>query len=138
MKHFKRKIKFNDLIYEVPNQLSPEFCNRLIKKYENNVEHTGAGLAGHGVQLDVKQSEDLSIRTLDEFKVEREVLCFAVRKMLQRYANYLGDIYEGYRQTFYSNFGDSGVQIQRTSPGAFYTWHSDVCAGDRYLTYLFY
>ena len=139
MKHFKRKIKFNDYIYETPNQLSPHFCNQLIKKYEKNTEHHVAGVLGeNNINLDVKQSEDLSIRTLDKFKVERGVLCFAVKKMLHHYANYLGNIFKGYGQTFYSSFEDSGVQIQRTSPGSFYTWHSDICPGSRYLTYLFY
>lgn len=137
MKDFKRPINFNDYIYEAPYQLSPHFCKQLIKKYEKLYSKHHAGFAGNGVNLDIKQSEDLNIRHLDEFKVEREILCFTVRKMLQHYANYLGDIHEGYRKIFYGEFEDNGAQIQRTSPGGFYSWHSDAL-GSRYLTYLFY
>lgn len=141
MKNFKRKVKFDDFIYELPNQLSPHFCKQLIKKYEKTYDKHGIGVVGNNneVVLDLKQSEDLYIRDLDEFKVEREVINFSVRKLLQNYANHLGKIYDGYRQMFYSEFKDSGSQIQKTTPGGFYSWHSDFLPGtDRYLTYIYY
>ena len=58
---FRKKIQFKDLIYEIPNQLTPTFCRNLINKYEENVHLQASGTTFIGTDVGIKQSEDINI-----------------------------------------------------------------------------
>lgn len=59
-------------IYE--NALSPEFCQRIITKFENS-PHRQPGVTGHGVDPQKKRSEDITISHLPEWQdIQTELL----------------------------------------------------------------
>lgn len=136
-----KNIKFKSFILEQPRQLTPEFCKHLINLYETDPKaqdsrYTGR-IIGSSSPLHMKQSEDLYLSGGD-FKVEDEILCTALKKLVHNYLDHLkNNVHFQYSDLRNINYQDSGFQIQKTTPGGFYDWHSDGFK-TRYFTYIFY
>ena len=124
----------DDLIYVVQNQLEKDFCKHVIEKFKTD-EDKYQGLIGRGLDLNVKQSMDLTISDNDDWKEEDEVFFQSLTKNLQAYKDWVPYPYEYY--VCDREIEDSGYQIQETQPGGFYKWHHDGL-GSRMLTFIWY
>ena len=138
----------SDFIHVEYNTLSEEFCNSVIGKFETD-NRKQQGKLGSGknsvVNVDIKDSIDLMISGLDEWKEEDEVLFNSVNKYSQKYRNknILQDIKI---PILLDTMSDTGYQIQKTSPNSGYTWHDDFdpsydntsVAGIRVLSFIWY
>jgi hypothetical protein len=75
----------NDFIVEIEQALSPEFCQHLIEKFNNNPnKHTGT--TGGGVDKSKKDSTDLSLTGRADWKEENYNISLAVLKGAIAYA----------------------------------------------------
>lgn len=140
---FKRKnVGFKDFIYLQPKQLTPQFCEHLIDLYENHPtaqDQRHFGVIGDPAHLnnEIKQSEDINISKFSEFAPEDKTLEIALRKLVHNYLEYIGSRNLGYTGLLDLNYEDTGFQVQKTTPGGFYDWHSDRMH-QRFYTYIFY
>ena len=64
-------MNIDDLIYVMQNQLDKDFCEHVIEKFKKD-EDKYQGLIGRGLDLNVKQSMDLTISDRDDWKEEDE------------------------------------------------------------------
>jgi hypothetical protein len=122
---------FNNYIYYSDDPIvTPEFCNKLINKF-NNDKHTHTGVCGTNrdgatVNTDIKQSTDLFIYNTTKYHFESQTLEKALMLSLKQYGNLLEQtapemVYPMFRQNAYI----TGFNIQHTKPEQFFTWHSD-------------
>ena len=138
----------SDFIHVEYNTLSEEFCNSVIGKFETD-NRKQQGKLGSGknsvVNVDIKDSIDLMISGLDEWKEEDEVLFNSVNKYSQKYRN--KNLLEDIKiPILLDTMSDTGYQIQKTSPNCGYTWHDDFdpsydntsIAGIRVLSFIWY
>ena len=65
-------MKLNDFIWIKRNELSEEFCQHCIEKFEKD-DHKHQGLVRSGVKLDTKVSTDLKISDSDNWKEEDNI-----------------------------------------------------------------
>ena len=135
MKH--RNI-FRKNIFCLDNQLSPLFCEHLIKKFEDDTRKE-RGVTGGGFMNTVKQSTDLVIShepQVQDWKSEDMEITLALTNMLEKHKSHIKKHLPGCEEKD-TAFFDVGHQLQRTTPGGFYDWHSDACDSRQY-TYIFY
>lgn len=129
--------KLSDFYYIKENALDKEFCDHCIKKFKDD-DNKKQGTTGSGLLLDIKQSIDLNISSLDYWKEEDLVFYNSLNDGLRDYENIHKDT------ILFLNCGDytdSGYQIQETMPGGFYSWHHDYFVKNemsRILTYIWY
>lgn len=123
----------NDFIIEYPNALSDELCDRLISKFEDNIESTYPGQTGAGLNAFVdedkreKISTDLFISTMESFSQEDSELCTSLGKYLMEYHGMMSGISRTFAQV--DEIIDKGFQIQKTEVGGKYDWHTDEFVG---------
>ena len=140
--------KLSDFIHVEYNTLSEEFCNGVIGKFETD-SRKRQGRLGSGknsvVNVDIKDSVDLMISGLDDWKEEDEVLFNSVNKCSQKYRN--KNLLEDIKiPILLDTMSDTGYQIQKTSPNSGYSWHDDFDpsydytsnAGVRVLSFIWY
>lgn len=128
---------FRKNIFCLDNQLSPLFCEHLIKKFEDDDLKHG-GVTGSGFNNTIKQSTDLCISngdTAQDWKAEDAEVSLALSNMLRKHNMHIEKHFPGCQNN--GNMFDTGHQIQRTTPGGFYDWHSDAY-DSRQFTYIFY
>ena len=123
----------DDLIYVVQNQLEKDFCKHVIEKFKTD-EDKYQGLIGRGLDLNVKQSMDLTISDRDDWKEEDEVFFQSLTRNIQAYKDWVPYPYEHYVCD-----RDRGLWISntKTQPRWVYKWHHDGL-GSRMLTFIWY
>jgi hypothetical protein len=130
-----------DFILEIPNNLSEEKCEEIIKRFEMDDRKTpGVTLAGSGNER-VKNSLDIHISSCDEWKDIDEYLHQQLTIGMREYDSHLTNTGYGNLKRFYAGgkCHDSGYQIQKTTIGEYYSWHDDSHAQTgRFVTYLWY
>ena len=129
------KMDLNDLIYVSKDQISEEFCNHVIEKF-NNDDRRSQGVLGSNRRIDksVKDSTDLVISGIEGWEEEDNVFYKSVNSNLHAYCDNIPKIYRHYLAF---DTSDTGYQIQRTDPGGGYIWHTDQIA-NRKLTFIWY
>ena len=129
---------YDPMIVWFDNVLDVSFCRRCIRKFNKDKEHQRDGHTFGGYTPEVKQSKDLFLSDLDDWKSEDKVFFDNLAKHLGKYQEY---VWDNFNIRLYTN-QDSGYQIQKTVPGGFYHWHHDGhfrSPGDgRIITYLWY
>ena len=129
--------EFDPLFVEFRNNISDDFCNHLIEKFEGD-DRKGPGLTHVGVNPDWKTSTDLHITPLEEWKEEDDTL---YEHLSKAFSEYVGYVYDLLQQELPIN-SDKGYQIQKTEPDGFYKHHYDAEITnpfeDRILTYIWY
>jgi hypothetical protein len=138
-------LNFSDLIYVVDDTLTPEFCEHVIKKFESDDQKSDGcigSIGGPTVDKSVKDSMDLNISHYENWSEEDSVFFDCLNKQLFDYINreILSSNNINLRSRF-SNLDDTGYQIQRTTPGGGYIWHTDSMLGYhrmRVLTFIWY
>ena len=141
-------VTLSDFIYIIPNALDPDFCKRVIEKFDND-SRSAPGMVGTNeskrLDIDIKDSLDLNISGLPEWKEEDQVFFDCLTSHLYPYNNEQCWLPEGYSGHPWDNPSDSGYQIQKTSPKSGYVWHHDGQSGSyvrekgiRWATYIWY
>ena len=127
----------DDFILEIPNNLSMELCEEMIKRYEED-DRKSEGITLGGKYLSHKISTDLHFSGLKEWKDVDNKVYEKLTEGLQIYRSHLTK-HIGDQNSHFDNLNDSGYQIQKTSRGEYYSWHNDdnVKTG-RVLTFLWY
>ena len=120
--------QYSEFIYCADNALSEHFCKTCIEKFEAD-ERKFEGHIGHGyIDKEIKDSTDLAISSLSDWKYEDNIFCETLTEHLKNYVN-SGIIKERTGrddiEIFQTKMEDTGYQIQRTNPNSGYTWHSD-------------
>lgn len=136
------------VMWEKRDVLDTGFCQHVMDKFDKDHNKHDGYISSGVVDKNIKSSIDLNISGYPEWTEENEEFQARLRDVMHEYREYLSAINP--RLIPVSNrIKDSGFQVQRTSPGGGYTWHSDVHAytengGDvfltnvRCLTYIFY
>ena len=128
---------FDPQIVWFDDALEKDFCKKVIKKF-NKDERVVDGVTGIGYNPDIKQSLDLQISHLEDWKTEDDVFFKSLNTRLQEYATYLQEEFGVYCPLDI----DTGYQIQKTKPGGFYHWHHDFVVNQpwlwRTITYIWY
>ena len=140
-----KKVVEDPYIWQVPNSLTDEFCDDLIKKFEEDpAGKKYKGIVGNGPAPDLKETYDLVIDNTPLWKNEDTFIAAKVGKMILEYFQHVRkhvpdvDIVNGI-----INLHDSGYHIQKYEPNkGFYTWHNDYqfqeADGSRILTFIWY
>lgn len=107
--------------------LSPEFCQEIINKFEEDKEHQMLGVFGDGTESNdnVKQSTDLLLNRYEEWNGIKDILHQCLSTYLPLYMESIMTVNERLSPFMSPNIVDTGYQIQRTEPGQFYDWHND-------------
>ena len=135
----------DDLVMEIPGAATPEFCEMMIKKFEQEDRTVQPGLIGPRAEVDktVRDSHNLEMHLLPDW----EGVVEDVRKMLfSRLKTYLDEIHVGKTRSLYQNGYDGSYTMMRYDPGSVgYDWHNDFSydnhpsrPGCRTVTWLFY
>jgi hypothetical protein len=137
------------LIWIKKNELSSDFCNNTINKFEDDPRKI-QGLIGDKklVNEEFKKSTDLPISKCEDWKNEDEVFFRSITECLpeyyedcNQYGPYFPHAFIGVSGIQDINSSDSGYQIQRTYPGEYYHWHHDgmiINNTIRVLTFIWY
>ena len=112
----------DDYIYVAENKLDKDFCKHCIQKF-NKDQNRYQGVVGDGVNLEVKQSIDLTISDYDNWVEEDNIFYKSFKDTLESYQEWLSHPFPD--DCFRGRIEDTGYQIQETKPGEFYTWHQD-------------
>lgn len=131
-----------DFVFELPNSLSKEKCEEIIKLFEEDTRK-GPGVVGRPAKVcTIKKSLDLMISPHKEWKDLDEYLHTQLAEGVKKYREHLSKLGVGGILDFIFDRGnviDSGYQIQKTTLGEYYGWHSDSSVSDRrFLTFLWY
>ena len=114
-----KEVKPNTFIFEKHNALSPEFCENVIIRFEQNTQDQYQGRIGQlaDENTSIKRSTDIVVSGKEHWHdVDRALfksLGFAIREFRNQYPYFGGP------------FKDMGYGLQRTEPGEFYHWHID-------------
>ena len=131
-----------EYIYIRDNALSGDFCKHLINKFEQDKRSEPGMIATSNlegvVDKSVKDSQDLQISQLSDWRDEDKGICEGLKPHLYHYQNKME-----FSPFMVQSRMDSGYQIQRTPPGGGYDWHHDFISlpnsmGARTLTFIFY
>lgn len=112
---------FEDYIIEYPNVIDSNLCSEIISKFDSD-DRKYQGISAVGINTDVKISTDLMISNYDDWSdIDGKIF----ESTTQYFSNYL-DTYLSWTNGVPPNlFNDLGYQIQKTTPGGKYTWHTD-------------
>ena len=132
----------------VYNDVVPqEKCQEIINKFDKD-KRDYQGFSTKGVDLSAKNSRDLLITVLDDWKEIDKYLKDLISHLLVEYCKHLRsykqfDNFTEFPSVYLSpdlafdNFNDTGYQIQKTDPGKGYVWHNDYVPG-RVMTFILY
>lgn len=140
-----KKVVEDPYIWEVPNSFTDEFCDELIKKFEEDpAGKKYKGIVGTGPNPDIKETYDLVVDNSPLWIKEDNFICIKVSRIVREYFQYIQEAVPNID----SNNGifsiqDSGYHIQKYEPNrGFYTWHNDYqfqeSMGSRILTFIWY
>lgn len=128
-----------DLSFEISDNLSEEFCDDIVKRFEED-ERKSPGSTVGGFNPDTKNSIDLNISRFEEWNDVCEKLDSTLSEALKKYDTMIEEKID-YKGFDFSNttFGAS-YQIQRSG---FYKYHHDALHDKlldrtRVLTYIWY
>jgi hypothetical protein len=141
-------MEMKDLIQVYPNNLTPEFCQHIIQKFESDERKAPGKVIGDGsnsdqcIQPEYKLSTDLYITNLIGWKKEDDTFYESLLQSLPDYMKHCDSIHPELVAGLKDKLHDNGYQIQRTCPGEYYTWHQDwhcdLKNGYRMFTYIWY
>lgn len=135
-------MKFSDLIYVKDNVLSQNFCIHLIDKFEQDNRKKDGTIMGRDVEKEYKNTTDLHISSLNDWKEEDSLLYDCSAKLLLEYNSHCKNIFPDL--FFYSvnwKYSDNGYQIQKYDETQEYKWHQDYHIdhlGGRMVTTIWY
>jgi hypothetical protein len=108
-----------DLVFSVPNHLSEDLCNEIIRRFEEDPDKF-PGQAGGRFQPHVKISIDLGIMPHERWADIVLQLQERLYDAYQKYDEFLKSKFLGYDLS--KSINNTGFQIQKMGS---YTWHED-------------
>ena len=127
-------MNLDELIYISKNQLSKDFCDHCIEKFEQYKEYQFPGQTANGLD-DIKISTDMIISSVDLWKEEDNTFFKSLSDNLKCYETFVP--YSLRSHVMNGNPIDTGYQLQRTKAGERYKWHHDQLE-TRILTFIWY
>lgn len=127
-----------DLVKQYPGTIDQEFCDALIKLY-NESDKVVPGKMQSGVDLTIKKTFDLHFRYMDSAKIKDYDT--QLHSILNKHIN---EYVKGFGLDPSAHYADKGFQIQKyTKNDGFYLYHHDEVIDlqlkeMRILTFLFY
>ena len=128
-----------DLILEIPNNISSEKCKEIVKRFEAD-PNKKSGITTSFKPHPIKRSLDLPLsKNDDESKDIDEYLHKQLSKGIAEYNTHTQKLGYSVVGACLDGSYDNGYQIQKTTPGDFYSWHHDSYAKNgRFLTFIWY
>ena len=127
-----------DFVLEIPNSLSSEKCEQMIKRFEGDDRKRRGVTAGANPEQSVKKSMDLTFSGLEGWKDIDEYLQKQLTKGVDKYKEHLMKEVGSLDWVDYM-LEDTGYQIQKTTKGEYYSWHKDgIMSQKRIFTFLWY
>jgi len=126
-----------DLSFEIKDNLSPDFCKKIIERFEND-DRKVPGQTGLGLVPQIKNSSDLMISRFLDWENVVKVLDEKLKENLLVYQEFLDEKLPLKYDILGLNMTHSGYQIQKSG---FYRWHQDSSVEygrDRFLTFIWY
>ncbi len=124
-----------------PNALTPEFCEDVIQRFENDTEHHLEGEVGYAdkpnaIDHKIKKCTELTLSALPHWQDVDAVFAASVKENILT----LRDKYEGLRRI---SVCDTGYRIKRYLPTGdeWFDWHIEVngfSQGNRYAVFMWY
>lgn len=113
------EVKPNSFIFERANTIPADWCQEIVKRFEQDVDSQKPGRIGQtqSLEQEIKKTTDLVVSDNPKWKDVDNMLFRCMAAALQEF-----------RETypfFKGPFKDMGYQIQRYLPGEFYHWHID-------------
>ncbi len=140
-------ISFNSFIKVYDNVLTEKFCREVCQKMDND-DRKKLGVYKNGYEektdINYKNSLDLHISSLPEWKDQDEIFFLNISQFLEKYQKDIrtstnGDFFCGNPEDYFS---DTGYQVKVYKPNGHYDWHSDQAihnyAGVRALSFIWY
>ncbi len=123
----------------IENHLEDELCDEMIERFEND-QRKYDGVTGGGLNKEMKDTKDLHISDLEEWKDIDNKLFFKLQDALQKYFNKINLKNNLFA---FNNIDDLGYQIQKYNKNeGKYLWHHDSLSYNshksRIITYLWY
>lgn len=122
------------------NVLPKELCQEIIKKFDKD-ERKYKGLIGvdKRVNVEIKDTTDLCISKLEDWKDIDNKLCIYLNKMINKYMKNLNNNFKNLNIQIDGKFEDDGYKVQKylQNEGE-YKWHDDKANKTRILTFLWY
>ena len=125
-------------LIEIPNSLESEFCDKMVGKFKND-NRKYQGITGKGLDKTIKNTKDLSITNLNDWKEFDSYLFNKLTEGLKTFQNKLKErlkernIDESIMNSFNifnNNIDDTGYMIMHyTANEGFYKWHHDGYGG---------
>lgn len=114
-----REVKPGSFIFERPNTIPADWCEEIIRRFEQHPEQQHEGVIGQtqGADQAIKRTVDLVVSDKPEWE-----------DVDQLFLRCMGAAIQEFRETFpffKGPFKDMGYQVQRYQPGEFYHWHID-------------
>ena len=137
--------QLSDFIFIKDDVLSSEFCESVIKKFEDEGQSRPGGTGKFNTfNPTVKQSHDLFIEPSNGWGDQDSVFFESLSECYKIYHEQCVESIPG--NNYYNNLHDRGYKLQRTMPGGFYHWHNDFGVGDerpgklgeRLITFIWY
>jgi hypothetical protein len=128
-------------ILEIENHLDCTICDEIIEMFEKDAR-LQPGITGGGLNKSIKNTTDLQISTLIEWKKYDDILFNNLNNGIQKYGLKLNNLFFN-NFLIFDNIKDKGYQIQKyNKKTGFYKWHHDSMNdnnfGQRLLTYIWY
>src|SRR6056300_1710082 len=104
-----------EFVYEIPNNLSDEMCEKMIEKFEND-DRKKPGVVGDERKVrPVKTSLDLCFNGMSEWKEVDEYLYKQLQEGVKQYREYLNGHVGGHLNCYFEKgCHDTGYQIQKS------------------------
>ena len=114
------ELKPLSFIYEIRNELTPDICREMIRRFEANTEQQYPGRIGQNQLEDdtIKKTTDLRISGRADWK---DIDTALVRSLTKAF-NEIGQTFPFFAA---NSFKDIGYNMQRYLPGEYYHWHVD-------------
>ena len=133
-------------IWVYDNVIPNNKCREIINRFEADNRHH-QGMTAGGVQKNVKNSLDLFVTDLNDWKDIDDLFKDLIQHLIIQYSTHLKNSSNLISFTenkqipiapaLTSNVRDVGYQLQKTNPDEGYVWHSDYEIG-RILTFILY
>lgn len=133
-------------LLEQDNVLDRTICDNIIDRFNQDTRSVPGSINLNEVNVNVKQSLDLHISNLKDWKDIDTILYNTFSKFIANYMKELSTVNSKLVPFFTNHVFDTGYQIQKTKIGEFFTWHDDNNIAGTYssnqdariLTYIIY
>lgn len=136
----------NKLIYVKDQVLESDFCNHIIEKFEKDTRHHAGTVSDSNglnlkVDLNYKNSKDLHITNLPDWRSEDEMFCQSFKTHFKNYFDEMSKL--GDTSFTMDHYCDLGYIVRKyENDSGYYNWHNDFVLdaknGLRLLTFIWY